>query len=122
MKAQGVAVGLMDGFIMGPDRFFAWMELKAGRNTTSDAQDGWAEHVSRCGFHWWLIRSVVELHDHLAAAGAPVTGYHRALAEGHDRALGEDAAPRKVSQRAGMKRKPSAKAKAFNNLFHGVGG
>ena len=42
LKAQGVKTGLADIFVWSPGRFLA-LELKSGKNTTSDAQDAFRD-------------------------------------------------------------------------------
>ena len=119
LKAQGVQTGLMDLFILGPRRFFAWVELKVGKNTTSDAQDVWGDFVMQAGHHWWLVRHVVDLHDLLADCGLPLTPLHREIALGHDRAL-EVERPAAKARAKPRKAKPTARAIAAYHRGLGI--
>jgi hypothetical protein len=91
---------------------FLWVELKAGRNTTSEAQDAFARDMVANGARCWTIRSVTELHDRLHAEGVPVGVMARLMAEGHDRALAAET-PVKPRQPGAKPRKPRPFANAL---------
>ena len=67
LKAQGVKAGVLDLFLPVPcGRFHGlWIEMKAGKNTTSLAQEYWISELSKQGFAVSVARSWVEASQHL---------------------------------------------------------
>ena len=110
-KALGVKRGLPDIAVWYLTRFIG-VELKVGRNTTSDAQDGFAEAMRENGFDYVVVRSVLELHEALCHRGVPILPSMRIAALNHDAALALPASgpkPRRMGARkAGPPKRVSA--------------
>jgi hypothetical protein len=85
-KARGVKRGLPDVMVWAPG-YFLGVELKAGKNTTSDAQDGFAEAMARLGHGYVVVRSVEALAEALERHGIPLNGAWRQAAQIHDATL-----------------------------------
>lgn len=96
LKAQGVKTGLADIFIWAPRRFIA-IELKAGKNDTSDKQDQFAAAMVANAHHYHVVRSVAEL-DVILRIYAPILPSMRIAALGYDAEL---SAPEKVVLKKG---------------------
>ena len=86
LAAQGVKVGLPDIMIWYMGRFIG-VELKAGRNKSSDPQRTFAAAMRNNGFVVHEIRSIVGLHEALEFEGVPVLPSMRIAALHHDAAL-----------------------------------
>ena len=85
-KARGIRRGLPDIMIWAPG-YFLGVELKAGKNTTTDAQDGFAQAMSRLGHGYAVVRSVEALGEALVDHGIPLSAGWRIAAQMHDAAL-----------------------------------
>ena len=85
-KAKGVKRGLADLNIWFLGKYIG-IELKAGKNTTSDSQDDFAEAMRANGFDYYVCRSVWDVDDALRASGVPVLRSMVILAEQADAAL-----------------------------------
>lgn len=89
LKAQGVKTGLADIFVWSPSRFLA-LELKAGKNTTSDAQDAFRDALHALGHSYavcWKVEDVglaLIRHDIALPANWHLQAIH------HDAALATD--------------------------------
>lgn len=97
-KARGIRRGLPDVMIWAPG-YFLGVELKAGKNRTTDAQDGFAQAMARLGHGYAVVRSVEQLGEVLQDNGVGMLWGWRQKAQIHDAALdGEKPAPRKLSR------------------------
>ena len=85
-KARGVKRGLPDVMIWAPG-FFLGVELKAAKNTTTDAQGGFAQAMERLGHGYAVVRSVEGLGEALERHGIPLRAGWRVPAQVHDAAL-----------------------------------
>jgi hypothetical protein len=85
-KARGIRRGLPDVMIWAPG-YFLGVELKAGKNTTTDAQDGFAQAMARNQFGYEVIRSVEQLGEALQRHGIPLAANWRLAAQHHDAAF-----------------------------------
>ena len=120
MKARGIKNGVHDVLVMYLGRLI-WIELKVGRNSTSDSQNDWTAAVRANGFIAEEARSVVEVHDILVRHGIPIAPSMRLAAMHHDAALSVPEAPRKARASKSSAAKPSSKALAFARAAHGMG-
>jgi len=102
-KARGIKRGLPDMMVWAPG-YFCGIELKAGKNDTTDAQDGFAAAMAALQHGYAVVRSVEQLGDALEARGIPLAPGWRIKAQLHDMAL--DTALPHVPARA---KPPSAK-------------
>jgi hypothetical protein len=94
LKAQGVATGLMDAFVMAPGKVFIWIEAKVTTDMT-DSQEAWRDTVLACGFAHIEARSVVDLATTLDAHGVELRRGWLAVAEHHDAALTRETLPKR---------------------------
>jgi hypothetical protein len=94
LKAKGVKVGLPDVFGVWCFKFFA-IELKAGRNDTSAAQDQFAAAWRANGGLYFVCRSVAEVDAALRSMSLPVHRSMAIAAAGHDAALSVPAPAKK---------------------------
>lgn len=85
-KARGIKRGLCDVAIWYLGMFYG-IELKAGKNDTSDAQDGFGVAMVATGFRYQVIRSVEALDLYLRNTGIPILPSMRVAAMQHDAAL-----------------------------------
>lgn len=85
-KARGVKAGLPDMMVWAPGHFLG-VELKVGKNSTSDAQDGFGEAMVRLGNGYEVIRSVEALGEALERHGIPIAPGWRVKAQIHDMEL-----------------------------------
>lgn len=90
-KARGVKRGLPDVMIWAPG-YFCGVELKAGKNDTTDAQNGFAAAMAALGHGYAVVRSVEQLGEALAERGIPLAANWRLACQHHDAAL--DAPPK----------------------------
>lgn len=67
-KNRGVSKGILDWIVVQPGVYRS-MELKRGRNTTSDAQNRTIADLSACGFPPVVARTLGEVYARLSAAG-----------------------------------------------------
>lgn len=114
LKAQGVKAGVFDLIILAPGKFIG-CELKAGKNTLSEAQQDWAKATaanSVDGSHVALvIRSILGLHDALVGIGILIQPSMRILAMSYDACLSVPEKPKKKGRGQGdmrvIPKKPS---------------
>ena len=99
LKAQGVKPGLPDLMIWLRGRFVA-VELKAGRNTTSDHQDGFRDGLVTLGHHYEVARSVTDLHGLLSRYGVPMAPAAGQIASEYDTALKNEGGEKPRGKRA----------------------
>jgi hypothetical protein len=85
-KARGIRRGLPDVMIWAPG-YFLGVELKSGKNTTTDAQDGFAQAMARNQFGYEVVRSVEQLGEALQRHGIPLAAGWQIAAMHHDAAL-----------------------------------
>ena len=121
-KARGVKAGLADIMVWAPG-YFLGVELKVGKNSTSDAQDGFGEAMVRLGNGYEVVRSVEALGEALERHGIPVAAGWRVKAQIHDAEL---AAVAPVVKRTGKTtgktlRRPTLKQVARGNRMAMVG-
>ena len=95
LKAQGVKTGLADLFVWAPGYFHA-IELKSGKNDTTDAQDVFRDALKAMGHGYEVARSVTQLGDALAANLIPLAANWRIQAAHHDAALAVDRPAKKA--------------------------
>lgn len=107
LKAQGVRPGLADVMIWLCGRFIG-IELKAGRNTTSEAQDAWGAAIRTLGHGYYVVRSVSELASILTRSGVALTPSALSLADAHDRELACETPVKKTGPRRLVKRRDEA--------------
>ena len=69
-KAMGLRAGVDDWFLLWRGGYYG-IEWKAGRGSTSEAQDEWHRDVELCGCRWAVARSVDDLRAILRAWGMP---------------------------------------------------
>lgn len=119
LAAQGVKQGLPDMEIHYLGKFIG-VELKAGKNGLSENQIKMGRSIVDNGGVYWLIRSVVQLHDCLVDYGLPVSPSFRAAAMGYDAILAAPEKKKKSSEPRKERKDVSAKAKAFQLLQYGV--
>jgi hypothetical protein len=112
-KARGIKRGLPDVMVWAPYLFFA-VELKAGKNTTTDAQDGFAQAMARNQHGYAVVRSVEQLGEVLQNHGIGMLWGWRQAAQLHDIALDGEAPARKKPAR-NFPQKPTRKAVAAGN-------
>ena len=97
-KARGVKRGLPDVMIWAPG-YFCGVELKAGKNDTTDAQNGFAAAMAALQHGYAVVRSVEQLGEALERHGIPLAPGWRIAAQHHDAALdGEPKPARKPSK------------------------
>lgn len=82
-KAKGIKRGLADLNVWYLGKYIG-LELKAGKNTTSDSQDAFAEAMRANGFDYHVCRSVRAVDNALRASGVPVPRSMAILAEQSD--------------------------------------
>jgi hypothetical protein len=114
-KARGIKRGLPDVMIWAPE-FFLGVELKAAKNTTTDAQDGFAEAMERLGHGYAVVRSVVELGETILRHGIALSLHWRIFAEAHDLALCLAPPPSKPSRKPPTRKPTLAQIKRGNRL------
>jgi hypothetical protein len=85
-KARGIKRGLPDVMIWSPG-YFLGVELKAGKNSTTDAQDGFAQAMARNQFGYAVVRSVEHLGETLIQHGIGLLWGWQQRAQLHDAAL-----------------------------------
>jgi hypothetical protein len=122
-KARGIKRGLPDVMVWSPG-YFLGLELKAGKNSTTDAQDGFAEAMARNQHGYAVVRSVEQLGEALQQHGIGMLWGWRQTAQLHDAALARLAPARKKPAR-NFPQKPTRKAVAAGNaasLFMARGG
>ena len=120
-KARGVKRGLPDVMIWAPG-FFLGVELKTARNTTTDAQDGFAQAMERLGHGCAVVRSVEGLGEALERHGVPLRPGWRVAAQVHDAALDVAPKPPKMGRTTGRTtRKPTLAQVAMGNRLAMVG-
>jgi hypothetical protein len=129
-KARGIKRGLPDVMVWSPG-YFLGIELKSGKNSTTDAQDGFAEAMARNQHGYAVVRSVEQLGEALQQHGIGLLWGWRQAAQPHDAALDGEANLRtskpKVRTSGAKVRtsKPTRKAVAAGNaasLFMARGG
>jgi len=106
LKAQGVKTGLSDIMIWYRGRFIG-VELKAGTNTASAAQEDFGRAMIANGFQWSVVRSVEGLATVLHQHGVPLSLTAPHVASGYDRELAT-AEPVKKSRRPAAPQKAKA--------------
>ena len=111
-KARGIKRGLPDVMIWAPG-YFLGVELKHGKNGTTEAQDGFAQAMERLGHGYVIARSVEALGEALERHGIPLAAGWRVAAMRHDAALDGDAPKR---TRATKPRAARPKASALAKL------
>jgi hypothetical protein len=112
-KARGIKRGLPDIMVWSPG-YFLGIELKAGKNSTTDAQDGFAEAMARNQHGYAVARSVEQLGEALQQHGIGLLWGWRVAAQLHDAALATEAPARKKPAR-NFPQKPTRKALAAGN-------
>ena len=96
-KARGIKRGLPDVMVWSPG-YFLGMELKAGKKSTTDAQDGFAAAMARNQHGYVVARSVEQLGEALLQHGIGLLWGWRQAAQLHDAALDGEAPARKPSK------------------------
>jgi hypothetical protein len=96
-KARGIRRGLPDVMIWAPS-YFLGVELKAGKNGTTDAQNVFQAQMAVLGHGYEVVRSVEQLGEKLVQHGIPLAGGWRIAAQLHDHALDGATPPRKPSK------------------------
>lgn len=86
LLAQGVKPGLADMLVLAP-AFVLWLEMKAGANKQSPAQEAFARDMGALCFGYEVIRSVEQLGEALQRHGIPLAANWRVAAMHHDAAL-----------------------------------
>lgn len=86
LERKGVKKGLSDLWYIMPG-FILCCELKAGRNTESDAQEAWGADLRAMGHGYEVPRSVEQLAEALERHGIPLAPGWRVAAMHHDAAL-----------------------------------
>lgn len=109
LKGQGVKTGLADVFIWHQNKFIA-VELKAGKNTTSDSQDAFGDAMIANGFSYMVVHLVAELDAALRLHGIPVSPSMRVLAMQHDAALSILNPTKKPRAAKNQRAKPTARS------------
>jgi len=85
-KARGIKRGLPDIMVWSPG-YFLGIELKAGKNSTTDAQDGFAQAMARNQFGYAVVRSVEQIGETLIHHGIGLLWGWQQCAQIHDAAL-----------------------------------
>ena len=120
LKAQGVKTGLADVFVWAPG-FFLAVELKARKNTTSDAQDAFRDAMLILGHGYAVCRSVEAFGEALAAHGVTMAAAWRIHARCHDAALDGAFVVRKRKPSKPRQPKPTRRQVAAGNRLSLVG-
>ena len=120
LKGQGVKTGLADVFIWHQNKFIA-VELKAGKNTTSDSQDAFGDAMIANGFSYLVVRSIVSIDAALRLHSIPISPSMRILAMQYDAALSVPDAPRKASKARVVRKKPTRSSIALRTAFQKQG-
>jgi hypothetical protein len=94
LKAKGVKAGLPDLMVWLPGRHFTAIELKAGRNTTSDMQDAFCDAITHLGHKYVVCRSIYEIGQMLALDESLATGWLNEAVR-HDAALARETPPKR---------------------------
>ena len=110
LAAQGVKKGIPDMEIH--DLGYIGVELKVGADQ-SGAQSKVEAAIVANGGTYWLVRSVVTLHDNLVGHGVPVRPSFRVLAMQYDAVLAQ---PEKKGKGGGNEKpaRPSKRAQQFH--------
>jgi len=90
-KARGIRRGLPDVMVWAPG-YFLGLELKAGKNAATDAQEAFGAAMAALGHGYAVVRSVEQLGEALAERGIPLAANWRLACQHHDAAL--DAPPK----------------------------
>jgi hypothetical protein len=114
-KARGIKRGLPDVMIWSPG-YFLGVELKAGKNSTTDAQDGFAQAMARNQHGYAVVRSVEQLGETLVQHGIGLLWGWQLAAQRHDAALDGEAPARKVSARPRTAKPTRAQVAAGNRM------
>ena len=101
-KAKGIKRGLADLNIWYLGQFIG-LELKV-KTPVSDMQEAFGKAMYANGFRWYVVRSVVELHEILVERGIPIEPSMRIAAMQHDAALAVPEAPKKAGKARGAAR------------------
>ena len=124
LQSQGVKQGIGDLLILAPG-YCCFIELKAGKNTQSEAQHAFQAVLAALGHGYSVCRSVESLGHQLTAMGVPLALGWQIAAMHHDAALdvptkGHNKPPRTSRPRAA---KPTLKQVAqANRLMLGMAG
>jgi hypothetical protein len=86
LKRKGVKAGLPDLWFLTLGRLLC-VELKAGKNDATDAQDAFGAALNAIGHGYIVVRSVEQLGEALDACAIPLAAGWRMAAQNHDRAL-----------------------------------
>lgn len=119
-KARGIRRGLPD-IMVWAFGYFLGVELKAGKGTTTDAQDGFAKAMAACQHGYEVVRSVEALGEALERHGIPLRAGWRVAAQIHDAALDVAVAPKTGRTTGRTIRKPTIKQAALGNRLAMVG-
>lgn len=119
-KARGIKRGLPDIMVWAPG-YFLGVELKAGANKATDAQQQFASRMAALGHGAVVVRSVEALGEALVQHGIPMAQHWRVAAQSHDAAL--DVAPAKHAPRKPKRiaTKPTLRQIARGNRLSLVG-
>lgn len=118
-KAKGIKRGLADLNIWYRGQFIG-IELKVA-SPVSSMQDAFGKAMHDNGFNWRVVRSVVELHDYLAAElFIPIPASMRSAAMHHDAALSLPEPERTRTPGPARKAKPSRAQIAAGHRFYEV--
>lgn len=102
MKQRGIIPGISDMFIFWRGTLVA-LELKAGRNAATEAQDVFGSTITDNGGHYCVVNSLEQIECVLRDVGFPLRATTLTAAE-RDALLAAPKAPRKSKPRA---QKPS---------------
>lgn len=72
LKREGLTPGVFDLLVLRNDGWFASLEVKAGKGTTSDEQDEWGDWLTAGGASAAVVRSLAEAEAALIAFGVPL--------------------------------------------------
>lgn len=116
--ARGLRRGTPDTVLMFRARWM-WVELKAGKNTTSDAQDLLHGEMSAIGHNVRVCWSVTDYWRCCVAEGVKMVQWAEARADGLDALLTGEGLPKAKSAKPRQPRtkRPSSKAIAISTRY-----
>ena len=114
MQSQGIKTGIGDLLVLAPG-YCCFIELKAGKNTQSEAQHAFQAVMAALGHGYDVCRSVEQLGEALSRNGIPLAANWRVAAMHHDAAL-DGEAPKKRAPRP-RAAKPTRRQVAAGNRW-----
>ena len=104
-RAKGIKRGLADLNVWYVGQYIG-IELKVG-SSASEMQKSFGAAMQANGFHWAIVKSVLELHNLLVSRDVPVSSSMGLLAMQYDAALSVPAPKAKASTRPPRQRNPT---------------